>query len=346
MGGPESLAELLFPSRDERFDRVLRALSQPQSGPHGDNLMSNEDSYPRVAGELARRVPPGGVYLGVGPDQNFTLVAHARPRLAVIMDYRRRNLLVHLLHKALFSLGRDRVSYLSRLLARRPGPLPANPTAAELVAAFAPAGLDRNRLRAITAEVAAVLGPLGVVDGREWNEVATIEARLAGPGMSARFLALPMYPTLGHLIETKDRASRPAHILAREDLYQRVRDLQLGDQILPIVGDYGRSPALPRLGAWLRKHALRISLFYISDVEFFLLRSGLFATYIENLQTLPWHQDALIVRTSTREIAHPARVAGDSSTTLLEPIAPFLAAARAGRIKTADDLFPLEPRPA
>ena len=75
------LTDLLFPDRDVGFGRRIAELSEPESGPAADNLVSNEDSYPRVAGELARRTPKDAVYLGVGPDQNYTLMAHARPRL-------------------------------------------------------------------------------------------------------------------------------------------------------------------------------------------------------------------------------------------------------------------------
>jgi hypothetical protein len=38
-----------------------------------------------------------GVYVGVGPDQNFSDIAHLRPSLAIVIDIRRENLLLHLL---------------------------------------------------------------------------------------------------------------------------------------------------------------------------------------------------------------------------------------------------------
>src|SRR4028118_750990 len=135
MAPPGNLMEESFPGRDVGFGPLIEALSEPGPGPHADNLMTNEDSFPRVAGELARRAPRDGIYLGVGPDQNFTYIAHARPGLAFVLDFRRRNLLLHLVHKALFSLSADRVAYLTRLTARRPGPLGDDPTAADLVAA-------------------------------------------------------------------------------------------------------------------------------------------------------------------------------------------------------------------
>lgn len=336
---PVHLNELLFPDRDVGFGRRIAELSEPESGPAADNLVSNEDSYPRVAGELARRTPRDAVYLGVGPDQNYTLIAHARPRLAIVMDYRRRNLLLHLVHKAIFSLSGDRVSYLTRLTCRRPGPLAADPGADALVRAFEAVEMDRGLLARTVAEVAEVLRPLGAVGEGEWPALATIQAKLAGPGLKARFLALPMYPTLARLVRTTDRDGQPAHLLAREEFYQTVRALELGDRVLPVVGDFAGPSALSGLGGWLRRRGLEVGSLYLSDVEFFLLRAGRFRASVENLARIPWAADALLVRTSTREIDHPERVPGDSSTTVVRPVAPFLEAAGAGRIRGVEDLF-------
>lgn len=341
MTGPEpsALSDVLFPHRDVRFQTLVRTLSERETGPHADNLISNEDSFPRVAGALERSAVRDTVYLGVGPDQNFTYLARVRPRLAFIVDFRRRNLLLHLVHKALFELSEDRVAYLSRLLARRPGRLPAGATATDLVQAFRAAAFDREALQRAIDDVARVLGPLGVVSETEWDAVSTIQSKLAGPGMNARFLALPMYPTFGRLVEMPDRDGHPAHLLAREEDYQTVRALHLGDRVIPLVGDFGGGRVLQALGDWLRTHSLKLSTFYISDVEFFLFRSGRFPFYVEGLARLPWASGALIVRSSTREIAHAERVAGDSSTTIIRRVDEFLDAVQAGRIRSVDDLF-------
>ena len=109
--------------------------------------------------------------------------------------------------------------------------------------------------------------------------------------------------------------------------------------MIPIVGDFAGPTALPRLGDRLRRQGRNLGVFYISDVEFFLLRSGKFPAYIENLGRLPWAEGAVIIRNSTRPIDSPERVAGDSSTTIIRPVDRFLADARAGRIESADDLF-------
>ena len=128
------LMDLAFPGRDESLARVIARLSEPDAGRVADNLITNEDSFARVATDLARLAPRNSVYLGVGPDQNFTYIAHARPSLAFIVDFRRRNALLHLAHKALMMLAPDRLSYLRRLIAREPAK-PADGSAAALVTA-------------------------------------------------------------------------------------------------------------------------------------------------------------------------------------------------------------------
>jgi len=339
MASAPTLAEVLFPRRDVRFNTIIDELSEPESGPPADNFVSNEDSYPRVAGDLERRAPRGGVYLGVGPDQNFTFLAHCAPRLGIIVDFRRRNRLLHLLHKALISLSNDRASYLARLTARKPDRLSAEPGPDELEAAFTRASFDRERLTVAIAEVKSLLTPLKVVREQEWASLASIQAKLAGPGLEARFLALKMYPTLGHMLRTRDREGRRAHWLAHESTYQSIRTLQKGDLILPIVADFSVPAGLKKLQTWLTHSNLLVSVFYISDVEFFLMRNGRFRTYIDSLSMLPWHEEAVLIRTSTREIQHTERVAGDSSTTIVRRVASFLQAARQQKIQAIDDLF-------
>ena len=89
-----------------------------------DNLVSNELFMQRVIPDLLRSVKPGRVYLGVGPEQNFTYMAAIKPAMAFIIDVRRGNLQLHLMYKALFELSSDRVDFVSRLFSlKRPAGL-------------------------------------------------------------------------------------------------------------------------------------------------------------------------------------------------------------------------------
>src|SRR5437764_8681449 len=83
-----------------------------------DNIITNEASYLHVAGQLKKLGVHGGVYIGVGPDQNFSYVALIHPAVAFMLDIRRDNMLEHLLFKSLFSLSRNRLEYLLRLFGK------------------------------------------------------------------------------------------------------------------------------------------------------------------------------------------------------------------------------------
>src|SRR5438067_3328203 len=101
-------------------DKDYWALTEALSEPAGtfdlsDNLVSNE---PGVAENARGLGPSGGVYIGVGPEQNFSYIARLRPAMAFIIDIRRENRNLHLLYKALFTLSSDRADFVSRLFSR------------------------------------------------------------------------------------------------------------------------------------------------------------------------------------------------------------------------------------
>ena len=103
---------------DQSFRARVEQLSEPGGDFDTDNLISNEGSYLDVVPALRAAGVQGGVYIGVGPDQNFSYIAHVRPDVAFIVDIRRDNMLLHLLFKALFALAPSRVEYLCLLTGR------------------------------------------------------------------------------------------------------------------------------------------------------------------------------------------------------------------------------------
>src|SRR6516162_6245494 len=104
----------------EQFNRYIEQWSEPEGYFDSDNFISNETSYLHVVDDLRARVTPGGIYLGVGPDQNFSYIVHTRPMLAIVTDIRRQNMVEHLWYKALFALASNRVEYLALLVSRTP----------------------------------------------------------------------------------------------------------------------------------------------------------------------------------------------------------------------------------
>jgi len=123
---------------DDVFWRMVSDFSEPGGFFRSDNFVSNEITFQWVLPEIAKTTKTGGVYMGVGPDQNFTYIVAMQPKIAFIVDIRRQNMLHHLLYKALIELSPDRAEFLSRLFSRpRPGGLDANAGPAALFQAYA-----------------------------------------------------------------------------------------------------------------------------------------------------------------------------------------------------------------
>src|SRR5437870_9354065 len=122
---------------DREFWRLSTEWSEPNGFFRSENLTSNELLFQHVLTDLAARTRPGDVYLGVGPEQNFTYIAAVKPSMAVIFDIRRGNLLLHLLYKALFELAKDRADFVSLLFSKpRPAGLGPDTPVTELFLKF------------------------------------------------------------------------------------------------------------------------------------------------------------------------------------------------------------------
>ena len=123
-GLPESLSQ-----RD--FWHLATSASEPSGYFRSPNLTSNELQFQYVIPALVKNVKAGNVYLGVGPEQNFTYIAALKPSMAIIFDIRRANLLLQLMYKAIFELASDRAEFVSSLFSRLrpPASAPIGPSA-------------------------------------------------------------------------------------------------------------------------------------------------------------------------------------------------------------------------
>src|SRR5215470_771621 len=83
-----------------------------------DNYTSNEMEVGLLYTMLRNSGVSGDVYLGVGPEQNFTYIASVRPKMAFIVDIRRQAVMQHLMFKAMFEMAKDRAEFVSLLFAK------------------------------------------------------------------------------------------------------------------------------------------------------------------------------------------------------------------------------------
>jgi hypothetical protein len=306
------------------FAGLVDSLSEPGGYFDTDNLISNEGSYQSVLPAL-RRLGPGGAYVGVGPDQNFSYIAALRPSAAFIVDIRRDNLLLHLLFKALFAAAPTRIEYLALLTGR---PLPPDP------------GTWHNRTTAALADYVDTTPPIAASQRQERHamlatrmatfgvslsdaDVATIRRfheRFATDGLTLRFQSLGRppqyyYPTYRQLLLATDGEGREGNFLASDEAYGVVRALQLADAVVPVTGNLAGSHALRAVAAHLRARGLRVRAIYTSNVEFYLYRDGSLRQFVANVKAMPLADDAVLIR---------SEFGGGSSTSSLEPIAAML----------------------
>lgn len=318
-----------------QFEALSLQLSEPSQYFDTDNLISNETSYQQLLPLLREVSPSGRVYLGVGPDQNFTYIAQFRPEIAFILDVRRDNLLELLYFKVLFEQSANRWEYLSRLLAK---PLPAGfspPQGADagvLVAFFDPLPSRRswfeqvfeaswNRLRKqyprlVTEEDRATLHRIAFAF---YNE--NLDLRFRSHGRPPR----PYYPTFRDLLLERDSTGQMCNYLNDEEDYQFLRRMQRQHRIIPVVGDFAGKTALQGIGRYLRRRGHQVGLFYLSNVEFYLFQAGTFPRFVENVRSLPVNEDSLFIRSYFGQWRpHPAAQPGHRVTMLAQYICTFL----------------------
>jgi hypothetical protein len=330
------------------FAGLIARISEPGGYFDTDNLISNESSYLQVMGRLEELGVHGGAYLGVGPDQNFSYIARIRPDIAFIIDIRRDNLLQHLWFKALFELAPTRIEYLSLMMGREPPERAGrweNASIDRLIDEVSGRPVDTGSLAGARRRVLDAVNGFGVpLSAEDLATIARIHQRFALAGFRLKFTsygraARSFYPTYGELLREADRQGRQASYLAREADYRFVRDLERRNLVIPVVGDLAGPKALATLGDVLRERDTRVSAFYVSNVEFYLMQDRTFDRFARNVAALPAGSDAILIRSVFgRFYVHPQNVPGYQSTQLLQTLASLVAGFDEGRYRTYDDL--------
>ena len=370
---------LELPSRlaDDEFWALVTDFSEVGGTFPSNNYVSNEVEFQSVIPRLRETVTPGGVYVGVGPDQNFTYITALRPAVAFIVDIRRQNLIHHLLYKALIELAPDREAFVARLFSR---PLDAEvPPASDVreifdraIARPPDAMAYRRNLRDVLDQLTRVHGfPLTPDDRQVLDKVYSAfyefgpEINYApltfGRSPTAAWLNLSTpFPSFAELQTMSARDGENHAYLASEDAYAALRDMQLRNLIVPVVGDFAGDRALRAVGDWVRARKAVVTTFYTSNVEQYLFQNNVWREYYENVATMPTDPTSTIIRShfpsgayiplappviimpngQARTVTAPRlRSRFVESSTLLHPVHELLAAVAAAEVNTYRDVI-------
>jgi hypothetical protein len=287
---------------DAEFWRLVTEFSERGGSFPYENFVSNEVNYQVVLPEVQRQTRPGGVYLGVAPEQNFTYIAAIQPKVAFIFDIRRQNLIELLMYKALFEMSPDRGEFVSRLFSRRP-PLTSLSALTPLQllntinSAKPDPALYSETLQAIKDRLTRQHGFSLTPDDLEKIGYIFRVFYSGGPRMDYAYASaspnssVPSYFTL--MVAT-DRQGKNWAFLASDENYRFVRAMQMKNLIIPIVGDFAGPKAIKSVGQYLKEHSAAVTVFYISNVEDYL--SSSWASYRANLEALPVEPGGLFIR--------------------------------------------------
>ncbi|MGE0392048.1 MAG: hypothetical protein AB7I25_04040 [Vicinamibacterales bacterium] len=327
---------------------AIGELSEPGGYFDTDNLISNERSYAEPMPALDAAGLAGGVYIGVGPDQNFSYIARLKPSAAYLIDIRRDNLLLHLLFKAFFELADTRAEYLCLLIGCAVPPADLARTREMPAGALADWTDMARRHRPIGSvpdpRIDRVLAAFGVpLSAGDRDAVTRFHRSFQDEGLDLKFHSFGRppqrhYPSYRDLMTETDPAGAPAHFLATEAAYAVVRDLQRRDAIVPLVGDLAGPTALAALGRRLESSGARVSAVYVSNVEYYLFGTGRFRAFAAHLARLPRRPGAVLLRSVFQGMSGPVRP-GYGSTSVAVPVDAVVRAWNAGAIDSYGDLL-------
>ena len=350
---------------DDQFWRFVADFSEPGGFFRSDNFLSNENSYQQVIPTLQRRFGAGGVYLGVGPEQNFTYIVALRPKISFIFDIRRQNLVQHLYYKALFEMSPTRADFLANLFSRpRPKGLDTTTSVESLFVAYQNVAPDtllfRRTYRDAFDRLTKTHGfRLTSEDSQSFSYVTQAFFE-AGPELNYSFRPgrppmmrgrMPSYSEL--MVETDSAGTRRSY-LATEENYRTIKSLEDNNLVIPLVGDFAGPKAIRAVGDYLRARSATVSAFYTSNVEQYLFRQGDdWNKFFANVGTLPTDTSSVFIRSvfgggsGMVVFVRPANPTqqgnlsgyGMRSGTVLSGIANTVQAVTEGRVQSYNDVI-------
>ena len=356
---PASAARLPESLDDSIYWKMVREFSEPGGYFLSENFVSNEMGVQLVISRLRETMPPGSVYMGVGPEQNFTYIAALKPRIAFIVDIRRQNLLQHLWYKAVFEMSPTRAQFLSRLFAR---PLPhslaiaandnigADSLVTLLIASKPDSNLFRETFNSVTHRLAVTHG--FDLDSSDIATIAYVDSvfYLSGPELnyssgqgSSRGNSYRRMPTFAMIAATTDENGNNLGFLGSDSAYRVVRDMQRRNLIVPVVGNFSGPHALVSVGKWLGERGASVGAFYVSNVEQYLFRQeDDWNRFYGNVGMLPLDSNSRFIRSSTggyRSYGASYNGVVMMMHQMTSPIVPIVESARAGRLMGYQDVL-------
>lgn len=287
---------------DEEFWKLSSESSESDGTFRSDNLLSNESYFQFVIPKLNEIATLGRVYMGVGPEQNFSYIASLKPKMAFIIDIRRGNLDLQLMYKALFELSKDRAEFVSRLFSRkRPEGLGPQSTVREIFTAVNKALVTDNLFEENLKTIEDHLTKTHrfPVSDQDLDGIKYVYANFHrfGPninyGSSGSGFGGVSY---ADLMTATDGQGGSRSYLANEENFVFLKSLESKNLVVPVVGNFAGPKAIRAVGKYVKDNGGKISAFYLSNVEQFLQQDGIWDIFCRSVATLPLDESSTFIR--------------------------------------------------
>jgi len=330
---PHEVVEAGLSQRE--YAAAVRNLSEPTALFDSNNYISNETGYLHILPSLERLGVRGGVYIGVGPEQNFTYIARIRPEYAFILDIRRENMLEHVLFKVLFEMADSRQTFLSLLLSK---PLKddtavlSSPTIKNLVDYFDTLEGDEAFFKLNLSRIKKLAGRYELnLSSHDYQIIEKTYRVFLDRHLDLRWEYMTSgnrginFPSFRDMLLGKDVDGHYGNFLNSDDDFYYIKNMQAANLIVPVTGDFAGKLALTNIAEYIRKRGDKVSAFYLSNVEYYLVSDGLMPGFAENVKRLPITDKSILIRAfvNLRSAAHPAREDNELMTTVMQYVSSF-----------------------
>jgi hypothetical protein len=267
--------------------------------------------------------------------------------MAFIIDIRRQNMLELMMYRAFFELSPDRPEFLSHLFARkRPPHLDPQSAPEELFASYDGVKADPLLFKKYLDDAKDVLVKQHkfALSNEDLGGIAYVYRVFTESGPDLDYQTGGGFgggnsPTYMDLMTMTDGQGKNRSYLGTEEAYRMVRDMEMKNLIVPLVGDFGGPKAIRTVAQYLKDHDAKVTAFYLSNVEQYLFQDGGARRFYGNVATLPIDGSSQFIRTANNGNVRGFRGFGMRFVTLLCPISDVLNALQDGRVRYYDDVL-------
>jgi hypothetical protein len=211
-----------------------------------------------------------------------------------------------MMYRAIFELSADRADFLSMLFSRvRPEGLTEKATVDQLLRAYLPGSRDemlyQKNVKAIQNLLVQKhqfglsltdLQNVAYVYGVFANDGPYLDYSSGGLGTAPGGM-----PNYAELMVAGDSRGEKQSYLASEEKYRFIREMEMKNLVIPIVGDFAGPKSIRAIGQYLKDRNVTVTAFYLSNVEQYLYSDGKLLDFFRNVATLPLDASSTFIRT-------------------------------------------------